>query len=123
MLLQVIYYGVCLIVHLQAISFITASLQPFLKDLTQFIAIILQVLFWVTPILWSTEILSPKLEVLFKLNPLFYIVNGYRDSFLYGIGFWHKPLQTIYFWGLNIILLIIGFAIYKKLKTHFSDVL
>jgi ABC-type polysaccharide/polyol phosphate export permease len=54
---------------------------------------------------------------------MFYIVQGYRDSFIYFQPFWRHPHQTVYFWIVAIAIFIIGALIFKKLKPQFADVL
>ena len=62
-------------------------------------------------------------DTMFKLNPLFYIVQGYRDSFLNGPWFWQYDTMSLYFWVFTLLLLIIGSKVYNRLSPHFSDVL
>ncbi|MEK5059468.1 teichoic acid ABC transporter permease [Paenibacillus sp. FSL H7-0326] len=121
--IQVLYYLVCLILFVLSISWITSTLMVFMKDIGQFVSMLLQILFWLTPILWDFKIVSEKFEFLFKLNPLFYIVQGYRDSLINHVGFWNYYNLTIYFWLLTASLFLIGFLLFKKLKPHFADVL
>ena len=60
---------------------------------------------------------------LFKLNPMYYVVTGYRDSMLGHIGIWNHASWTIYFWVVTILLFGLGSVIFKRLKPHFADVL
>ena len=78
-----------------------------------------------TPIMWNIDgmELNPILITILKLNPMYYIVAGYRDSLINKAGFWEQPGMTIYYWILTIVLFIIGTKIFKKLKPHFADVL
>ena len=80
--LQIFYYSFCLFVLMLAMSYCTCAIVVFFRDLAQIINIGLQVGMWATPILWNIGMLEnyPKLRVLFKLNPLTYIVNGYRSA-------------------------------------------
>lgn len=121
--LQIIYYAICMFVLVLGISYATSAIIIFFKDLGQIINIFLQVAMWMTPILWSYDIISPKYQWIFKLNPMYYIVEGYRDSFITHVWFWEKLNQTLYFWAVAIIVFILGGAIFKKLKVHFADVL
>ena len=82
--LQLIYYLACLLVFLTAITWITASTQPFLPDIMQFINIIMQTVMWTLPILWQP---TGMIATILKINPLYYIVQGYRDSYLGGAWF------------------------------------
>ncbi len=63
------------------------------------------------------------MEQLFKLNPFYYIVAGYRDSMLTGALFFERPLNTLYFWIVSFLLFYLGLRIFMKLRPHFSDVL
>ena len=82
--LQVVYYSFCLFVLVLAMSYCTCAVVIFFRDLAQIINIGLQVGMWVTPILWNiTMINDDNVITLFKLNPLVYIVNGYRNA-IYG---------------------------------------
>lgn len=121
--LQVFYYLICTVILLIGVSFISASILPFFKDMGQIVSIIVQIGFWLTPIVWSLDIVPLKYQFLFKLNPFYYIAEGYRDAFLDRSWFWNKPFESLYFWIVCLILLYIGYALFKKLKPHFSDVL
>ena len=103
----------------------TSAIVVFFKDLGQIINIILQIGVWMTPIMWNIDgmELNPILITILKLNPMYYIVAGYRDSLINKAGFWEQPGMTIYYWILTIVLFIIGTKIFKKLKPHFADVL
>ena len=120
---QIVYYLFCLIVFLTGLTWITASLQPFFTDILQFINVGMQVLFWGTPILWDLNIFPDNLLWILKLNPLYYIVLGYRESFFGQGWFWQHPAMTAYFWVFTFVLLLVGIAVYRKLRPHFSDVL
>ena len=122
--IQIIYYLICNFLLVLGLSYFTAAIVVFFRDLTQIINILLQVGMWITPIMWDAEqMLSPKLLKIFKLNPVYYIVDGFRDSLLAGIGFWEKPMWTVYFWLFVIIVFSIGVSVFKRLRVHFADVL
>lgn len=120
---QILYYLFCTFALLVGTTFITSSIMPFFKDVVQVVSVIIQIGFWLTPIVWTLDITPIKYHFLFKLNPFYYIAEGFRDSFLYNTWFWDKPFETLYFWTISVILLIIGFVVFKKLKPHFADVL
>ena len=80
--LQIVYYSFCMFVFVLGISYVTCSVMVFFRDLGQIINIALQVGIWATPILWNIDTLDPKWHWVFKLNPMFYIVQGYRDSLI-----------------------------------------
>lgn len=123
--LQLLYYSIALFLLVLAISYATCTIVVFFRDLTQIVGILLQVGMWATPILWDISRLDnhPMLGLLFRLNPVCYIVGGYRDS-LYGERwFWQSPGLTLYYWGLVIALFFVSSAIFKKLKPHLADIM
>ena len=85
----------------------------------------LQVGVWVTPIMWDFNDLglSGILTKILKLNPLFYIVQGYRDSLINKVAIWQHPVLTLYFWVFTIVVFFLGTRLFKKLQVHFADVL
>lgn len=122
--LQLFYYMFALMCFLTGLTWFTASIQPFFPDVNQFIAIIMQALMWGTPVLWSiNQFSNPTVQFILKLNPLFYVVQGYRDAFFGTSWFWENPTLSLYFWIITLILLILGSTVFKRLKPHFSDVL
>lgn len=121
--IQIIYYLFCMAALLLGLSWLTSSIIPFFKDLGQIVAILLQFGMWLTPIAWPTTMLPDSVAYWFKLNPLYYIVEGYRDTFITHVWFFHRYNQTIYFWIITLGVLTLGALVFKKLKPHFSDVL
>lgn len=121
--IQVVYYLVCTIILVLGLSWLTSSLVIFLKDLGQIIGIMIQFGFWLTPIFWSYTIMPTKYQHLLKLNPLYYIVQGYRDSFINHVWFWNYYNQTVNFWIITSSVFIIGALLFRKLRPHFADVL
>lgn len=121
--LQLIYYLFAMIVLLLGLSWLTSSMVVFIKDMGQIVAIGLQLMFWATPIIWHPQILPKSLKILLSLNPLYYIAEGYRDSYLNQVWFWEHPYLTLYFWSLTGFIFILGGVIFSKLRPHFADVM
>lgn len=122
-LVQIIYYAICAIALTFSISLIFSSIIVFFRDLSQIISIILLIGMWTTPIAWNIEYFSGAAQYVLMSNPFFYIVEGYRDSFIGREWFFQKWGLTAYFWIITIILLSVGTALYNRLKPHFADVL
>ncbi len=123
--LQIVYYSFAMFVLVLGLSYITASLVVFIRDLSEVISILLQILIWATPIMWNIEtaISSDTVKLLFKVNPMYYIVNGYRSALVYKTWFWESPGSTVWFWFVTIAILGAGMLIFRRLKKHFADVL
>ena len=120
---QILYYSACLFVFVLALCYATCAVVVFFKDLTQIIGIALQIGIWATPILWNIDSAPGEWVVVLKLNPLVYIVNGYRSAIYERSWFFEDFFSTMYFWIVTVVLFGIGVAVFKRLKTHFADVL
>ena len=120
-LIQILYYMFANICLLFALSLITSSIVVFFRDLNQIISVLLLIGMWGTPIAWSLEGFPVSTHIFFKLNPFYYIIEGYRDAIIGRKWFWQIPELTVYFWCLILGLLLIGGIVYSKLKRHFAD--
>ena len=112
-----------LFLFLFGFGILLASLRVFTKDVSQFIAAILQVGFWVTPIFWSVDLVPQKYLWLLHFNPMIYIVNGYRNTFVNHVWFWQDSSFLFSYLLYTVVFLVLGFFTFKKLKPHFGDVL
>lgn len=122
--LQVFYYLFATIVLLLGLSWLTSSVILFFRDMGQIVNMVLQFLFWMTPIFWSAKMLPPKYLDMIKLNPVYYIVEGYRESFVYHVWFWERHyILTLYYWIFTGVVFILGAVVFKRLRPHFADVL
>lgn len=123
--LQIFYYSGCTFLLTLGLVYATSAVVVFFRDLTQIINIALQVGIWMTPIMWDLSILSdhPLLMQLFKLNPMYYIVSGYRDAMLGHTWVTEHWAWSLYFWVVTVALFGVGAMVFKRLKVHFADVL
>ncbi len=121
--IQILYYSFCMFVFVLALCYATCSIVVFFKDLTQIINIVLQIGIWATPILWNIDSVPYEWVFLLKLNPLVYIVGGYRNAIYGKEWFFQDFFSTMYFWIVTVVLFGIGGAIFRRLKVHFADVL
>ena len=123
-LLQLLYYIPCTAFLVLGLSYITSACTVFFRDMAQIVNIMLTIGVWLTPIMWNPVGVIPEaLHTIFKLNPVYYIVDGFRDTLLNKEWFWDKPVWSVYFWCVSILIYVIGVKIFNKLKVHFSDVL
>jgi teichoic acid transport system permease protein len=120
--LQVFYYQVCTMYLVLGISLILAALNVFFKDVQETVAIGLRIGFWLTPVFWSLEMLPEDMQSWMSLNPFYYLVDGYRRTFLFDEYFWQQE-NTFWFWSVSSVLLVIGMVLFRKLRPYFAEVL
>lgn len=121
--LQIIYYAFAMICLSLGLSWLTSSLAVFLRDVRQLVAMMLQFGFWGTPIFWNLQMIPERFQFILKLNPAYYLVEGYRQSFISHEWFWEHLYLTAYFWAVTLAIMFIGAWCFKKLRPHFADVL
>lgn len=121
--LQVIYYCFALCVFLIGLSWLISAIAVFVKDFAQIINVVLQLGFFMIPIFWNPNAMSAVVLKVLKLNPLYYIVQGYRESMIDGISFLTHPELTIYFWFITLIIFVTGAKLFDKVHVHFADLL
>ncbi|MNB79811.1 Teichoic acid translocation permease protein TagG [compost metagenome] len=121
--LQIPYYLLASTLLIIGISWITSSLVLFFKDISQIVALLIQFGFWLTPIFYSLDTIPDKYQALIKINPMYYITDGYRRIFIFRQWFWQDMKLTIYFWVVTLVLFFLGFFMFRKLKSHFADVI
>ena len=78
---------------------------------------------WATPVLWNIGQMSENIQMVLKINPLVYIVEGYRSAIYGEQWFWEDFYSTMYFWIITVVLFVIGTLVYKRLKVHFADIM
>ncbi len=124
--IQLLYYSACLFMFILALCYTTCAVVVFFRDLSQIINIVLQIGMWATPILWNLGDMQATYGdavLLFKLNPIVYIVDGYRSAIMEKQWFFEDFFSTMYFWIITALLFGIGALVFKRLKVHFADVL
>lgn len=121
--LQVFYYLFAMMCLILGVSWLSSALMVFLKDIGQLVGMLLQFVFWATPIFWGFKMVPERYGLILKLNPVYYIVEGYRNCFVYQQWFWQDMYLTIYFWSVTFLTLVVGAATFKKLRPHFADIL
>jgi teichoic acid transport system permease protein len=119
--IQLIYYIFSTFMFLWGLSFITSSITIIIRDFNVLLNSIATGVFFLTPIMWTPSKLPSWALMIVKLNPIYYLITGYRNTFLYKVWFWENLNYALYFWGLVIVIFFIGFHIHKTLRPRFVD--
>lgn len=81
--IQIPYYIIAATLLLIGISLITSALVMAVRDINRLVGTVLRFMFYLTPILWTTINLPPIGLKIIRLNPFIYIIEGFRNTFLY----------------------------------------
>lgn len=112
---------IIVILALQSIGLgmILSALTTKYRDLSLLLGFGIQLFMYATPIVYPISILSPKMKFIIGLNPLSYVVEGFRMA-LFGIGDFDLKI----FFSLlivSIILLFLGMVVFNKVQKNFVD--
>lgn len=94
---------------------------PFFKDLKEIIPIIIQLWFWVTPIIYMKSMIENKYPLLLIYNPFYYFAEIYQNIFLYAKAPTMHSLLIITIESLAILILA-GY-LYKKMVPTIKDII
>lgn len=89
-------------------------------DVGQAFSVILLLLFWFTPIIWSWSDLPPDVLNYIRANPLFWVVGGYRQALL-GMSGPGGPLYFAYVCGATLCMLAVGILIFNYFRKRLGD--
>ena len=119
---NIIYLPIIVIIQyvlMLGIIFITGAINVYIRDAEYIINFFVTMLFYATPVLYSSDLFPAKIAWLFKLNPMTTIIDSYRNIFFYKTM---PNMQALLIVGLvSIILLVIGKMIFNKLQKGFAE--
>ena len=103
------------------VTLIMSAVDVYFRDLEQILGIIAMAWMFMTPIMYSIDGMSAKVQTLFRLNPMTGIIQAYRDILYAGKVPQFSNLGICF--GTGMVLLLIGFVVFGKLKRRFSEVM
>lgn len=102
------------------IIFITSAINVYVRDLEYIINFFIQMLFYGTPILYSSDMFADtKIEFLVKMNPMATIINSYKDIFYWQNMPHIKSLLIVLV--ASVVFCYIGLLIFRKLSKGFAE--
>ncbi|HZX78320.1 ABC transporter permease [Lysobacter sp.] len=104
-----------------ALGLILGVMNVFMRDVGQVVPVVLQALFWLTPIVYVTDIMPQKFQFWFKLNPLYPLVASYQNVLVFGtVPLWRELLWL----SAGIIaLLVVSLVVFRRASPEIVDAL
>lgn len=121
--LQIFYYFGMMLIFLFSFGILNATLTTLVRDYHIMLQSVFRVVFFISGPIWDIENrnLPVGLVKILKLNPFYYLIEGFRDSFLSREWFWEKGNYTMIFLLMAMIMVIIGSHLHLKFRTKFVD--
>lgn len=118
----ILFYPIVLMIQYiftLGVSFIVSAITVYFRDLQHLIGVALQLLFYATPIVFASDVIPESMRWIIQINPMAYIINGYRDIF------YNQTMPDLISLGImfvvSIVLCVIGYAIFHKLQKGFAE--
>jgi teichoic acid transport system permease protein len=123
--LGLIYYGISGAIFATSLAMVTSVLNMLARDTRKLILSCMRLLLYLTPILWPISRAKdfPLVKNIMLVNPIYYIVSGYRDCLIYHRGFTIYWKQALAFWVITLVLFMIGSLMMYKFKHKFIDLI
>ena len=93
-------------------TFFFATANVYYRDVSHILQVVLQVWFYLTPIIYSVDNFPAKYRIFFRLNPVIYVLNGFRLSVYYGLL--PTASSIIASFACAFVALYFGFRIFRK---------
>jgi lipopolysaccharide transport system permease protein/teichoic acid transport system permease protein len=120
---QLVYYYGALVFFVLGLAWLFSSLQVFHRDLGQALPLVLSLWFWLTPIVWTRDMIPEEFRWITDYNPAAYLVQGYRGSLLFRDPFWLDWTGAFRFWATATGIFLLGSYVFRRLRREFADVL
>jgi len=114
-------YVFLLMLFTLGISWFVASLNVFVRDVSQILTVVLTFWFWFTPIFYSVDRFPKQLLFLVRFNPLAHVIAGYRDCLL-RMRMPDLGVLAI-FAATSLAVFVAGGTFFRKTKREFADIL
>lgn len=102
-----------------AVSLIVSTMSVFFKDVPKLVLVFGTVIFFLTPIFYSIDLVPEQFQTLFMINPFAYLIHFYHQ-----ILYYHQAPELhllIYFTAISSILLMFGLGVFNKYKYTFAE--
>ena len=124
-LLQLPIYMLLSFLFFTTFSLFASLLACMSKDFSNLVKSLVTAVFWLSGIIWNINTLKdiPWLKALLKINPVTYLVEGYRNCFIHKTWIWASPKTLIAFLAILVVLTIAAIWVYRRLRKEIADVL
>ena len=124
-ILQLPIYMLLSFLFFTVFSLFSSLLACMSKDFSNLVKSLVTAVFWLSGIIWNINTLKdiPWLKALLKVNPVTYLVEGYRNCFIHKTWIWESPKTLIAFLLILVVLIIAAVWVYRRLRKEIPDVL
>jgi ABC-2 type transport system permease protein len=96
-----------------------SALTVTFRDLRHLTEVVLAMLFWITPIVYSISMVPERLRVIFAFNPLTPFVSAFQDTAYWGRVPQPAVFLTMAIWAVGVLL--VGWVIFRRLAPYLAE--
>jgi ABC-2 type transport system permease protein len=108
---------ICLMAFALGFGFLCATANVFFRDVAHIIQIVLSAWFYFSPIIYPLDLVPQRYHLLFHLNPMLYILNGFRMAIYYGMLPTEQSAAMCLACGLAF--LVLGYLVFRRYQDTF----
>lgn len=122
--LQLIWYAGTMFLFCTGWCLFSSMLGAISKDFVNLIKAFSTALFWISGIMFDITSIDAKwAQIIFKLNPITYTVEGFRNCFVHNIWFWEQPKMMLLYVCELLVMWLLALWAFNKLRKEIPDVL
>ena len=123
-IIQLPFYIICMFIFLTIWGLFASLLGAISKDFANLVKAFVTAVFWLSGILWNANTITiPWVKKFLMINPVTFLVNGFRNCLIDKVWFFEQPKELICFIIVTVLMLLLSIWAYKKLKKEIPDVL
>src|SRR3954466_2857475 len=108
---------IALVLFTMGCGFLFAAANVYYRDVSHIVQLLLSAWFYLSPVIYSLDFVPARFQPFFKLNPMLYLLNGFRDLIYYGtLPSWHLAAASLLLGG---AALVIGFRVFARYQDSF----
>lgn len=102
-----------------SLAYVIAALNVVFRDVGHLVAVLLQLMFFMTPIFYDASMIPERFQAFYRLNPMVHFVESYRSILLNDTALNWWPIAIIICF--SILLLFVGRALFVRLSYRFAE--
>lgn len=123
-ILQLPFYMLLNFIFFTVFALFSSLLASMSKDFANLVKSLVTAVFWLSGIIFNVNTIDiPWLKSLLMINPVTFLVEGYRNCFINQVWFWEQPKRLMYFGIILLVLILLAIWTYRRLRKEIPDVL
>jgi len=101
------------------LGYLVAAVNVLFRDTEHLVAVLLQLLFFLTPVFYDVDMVPERYRALYDLNPMVHLVEAYRAILLDGT--WPSGMALSTLAVLSLLLMYLGQKVFVNLSYRFVE--